>query len=63
MKIDLTSLTLTEQQVITLAAQGLSFDDVADELGMSSRTARNHAQSAGKKLGYKPITLIKLMAA
>ena len=62
MNIDLSKLTNMEEEVIRLAASGLSLDEVAESLSMSPRTARNHAQKAGSKLGYKPLVLIKLMA-
>ena len=63
MNIDLSKLTSMEEQVIRLAASGLSLDEVAESLEMAPQTARNHAQKAGRKLGYKPLVLIKLMAA
>ena len=44
-------LTQREVEVLELVAQGLGTDAIADRLGVSSLTARNHLQNAMAKMG------------
>jgi two-component system, NarL family, response regulator LiaR len=47
----LESLTSRELEVLKLLAQGLENTEIADQLGISSRTAKNHVSSILAKLG------------
>lgn len=42
-----------EVEVIRALAQGMSFPEVAEALGLSPRTARSYAESVRKKLNVK----------
>lgn len=46
-------LTPREKQVMRLAADGLTSQDIADRLGMSSRTVNQHVDNVANKLGTK----------
>jgi DNA-binding NarL/FixJ family response regulator len=48
---ELESLTARELEVLKLLAQGLENTEIADQLGISSRTAKNHVSSILAKLG------------
>ena len=43
-------LTVREQEVLNLVAQGCSSKSIADQLGLSLRTVENHRQNIMKKL-------------
>lgn len=47
------SLTPREQQVIRLSAEGLTSVQIANELGMSARTANQHIDNVADKLGTR----------
>jgi DNA-binding NarL/FixJ family response regulator len=47
------TLTAREREVVTLIAAGLSNDEIADKLYMSSSTAKTHATRAMTKLGAR----------
>ncbi|NUS17837.1 MAG: response regulator transcription factor [Streptomyces sp.] len=49
----LADLTLREQEITVLAAQGKSDDDIAEELVLSVLTVRTHIQRAMTKLGAR----------
>ncbi|MET7987404.1 MULTISPECIES: response regulator transcription factor [unclassified Streptomyces] len=49
----LESLTAREREVVTLAAVGLSNDEIADHLGISVLTAKTHVNRAMVKLGAR----------
>lgn len=46
-------LTPREREVITLSAQGLTSQEIADQLGMSARTVNQHVDNVAAKLGTK----------
>lgn len=47
------ALSRRQQQVAELAAQGLTSTQIAEQLGMSPRTAENHLQQAYRTLGVR----------
>ena len=47
------SLTRRELEVLRLTAQGLTLDEIAERLSISSFTARNHNASVQRKLGAR----------
>jgi LuxR family transcriptional regulator, quorum-sensing system regulator BjaR1 len=47
------TLTPREQQVIRLSAEGLTSAEIANELGMSARTANQHVDNVAAKLGTR----------
>jgi DNA-binding NarL/FixJ family response regulator len=47
------ALTAREREVVTLVAAGLSNDEIADKLYMSSSTAKTHATRAMTKLSVR----------
>ncbi|MFB7337798.1 response regulator [Streptomyces adustus] len=49
----LESLTAREREVVTLAAMGLSNDEIADRLGISVLTAKTHVNRSMVKLGAR----------
>lgn len=50
---DEVSLTTREREVITLAARGLTSEQMASELRMSARTANQHMDNVAEKLGTR----------
>ncbi len=46
-----TPLTSRERDIASLAAQGVSSKDIADQLFLSVRTVNNHLQNVYSKLG------------
>ena len=46
-----TSLTLREREILSLAGKGLSNAEIAESLGLSTFTARNHTEQVLFKLG------------
>lgn len=46
-------LTPREKEVIALSADGLTSNEIADELGMSARTVNQHVDNVARKLGTK----------
>ena len=51
-------LTPAEEQAVEYLAQGLTYAQVADALGISMRTAKYHIVNAGKKIpGDLPLQL------
>ncbi len=46
-------LTPREKQVISLSAEGLTSQDIADQLGLSARTVNQHVDNVAAKLGTK----------
>jgi DNA-binding CsgD family transcriptional regulator len=44
------ALSAREREVLTLAARGLSYKEIARRLGISTRTARNHITNIYGKL-------------
>lgn len=46
-------LTPREKQVISLTAEGLTSQDIADKLGLSARTVNQHVDNVAVKLGTK----------
>ena len=58
-------LTKTEKEVFMLLVKNSTTKEIADELGISEKTVRNHISNAMQKLGVKGraqavIELIKL---
>lgn len=49
-------LTEREAEVLRLTAEGLGTREVADELGLSIHTVRNHLQNSIRKLGVHSVT-------
>ena len=49
----LSTLTEREREIVGLAAEGLSNDEIAQRLGVSSATARTHVSRAMVKLGAR----------
>jgi DNA-binding NarL/FixJ family response regulator len=49
----LSTLTEREREIAGLAAEGLSNDEIAQRLGVSSATARTHVSRAMVKLGAR----------
>ena len=47
----LTGITARQRQVVELIAQGLSNEEVGQELGISARTAKAHSDALRQKLG------------
>lgn len=47
------SLTPREREVITLSAEGLTSQQIAERLGMSPRTANQHVDNVADKLGTR----------
>ena len=47
------SLTPREREVVGLSAQGMTSQEVADELGMSARTVNQHVDNVALKLGTR----------
>jgi DNA-binding NarL/FixJ family response regulator len=56
-------LSARETEVLTLAAAGLSYKEIATQLGISSRTARNHLAHIYSKLGIHDRAQAALHAA
>lgn len=48
-----TVLTAREREVLGLAAEGLTAQEIADRLGMSPRTVTQHVDNAAGKLGTR----------
>ena len=46
-------LTKREKEVFTLLVNGKTTKDIADELGISEKTVRNHISNTMQKLGVK----------
>lgn len=46
-------LTKREKEVFTLLVNGLTTDEIAEELTISEKTVRNHISNAMQKLGVK----------
>jgi LuxR family quorum sensing-dependent transcriptional regulator len=44
-------LTGREREVLSLLADGLGLDEIAERLGIGAETARTHARKAGERLG------------
>jgi DNA-binding CsgD family transcriptional regulator len=44
-------LTGREREVLTLLAQGLQLDEIAQRLGIGSETVRTHVRKATERLG------------
>jgi DNA-binding NarL/FixJ family response regulator len=60
--VDLSSLTAREAEVATVAATGLRSREIADELGLSSRTVDLHLGRIYRKLGIASRTeLVRLL--
>ncbi len=57
------SLTPRQKQVLALLAEGLSNQEIADQLGMSAFTARVHVSAVLKALGVSNRTKAALFAA
>jgi DNA-binding NarL/FixJ family response regulator len=55
-------LTQREREVVTLAAEGLSNDEIADRLYMSGSTAKTHATRAMAKLGARDRAQLVVLA-
>ena len=47
------ALTPREKEVMTLSADGLTSQDIAEQLGMSARTVNQHVDNVSAKLGTK----------
>ena len=47
------SLTPREREVVSLSAQGLTSQEVAEQLGMSARTVNQHVDNVALKLGTR----------
>ena len=56
-------LSVRETEVLTLAASGLTHKEIATQLGISSRTARNHLAHIYDKLGIHDRAQATLHAA
>ncbi len=56
-------LSARETEVLTLAASGLSYKEIATQLDISSRTARNHLAHIYAKLGIHDRAQAALHAA
>ena len=50
-EVDDVHLTGREREVLTLLAQGLQLDDIAERLGIGSETVRTHLRKASERLG------------
>jgi DNA-binding NarL/FixJ family response regulator len=59
---NLNILTERERQVMALVADGLSNDEIADQLVMSPATARTHVSRAMTKLGARDRTQLAVLA-
>ena len=46
-------LTKREKEIFTLLVNNKNTKDIADELGISEKTVRNHISNAMQKLGVK----------
>ncbi len=46
-------LTKREKEIFTLLVKNMNTKDIADELGISEKTVRNHISNAMQKLGVK----------
>ena len=46
-------LTKSEKEVFTLLVAGNSTSEIAEQLGISEKTVRNHVSNAMQKLGVK----------
>jgi DNA-binding NarL/FixJ family response regulator len=54
------TLSPREREVLQLAAEGLTNNEIAEQLSISSRTAEQHRQSMMKKMGFNnPTELIR----
>ncbi len=56
-------LSARETEVLTLAASGLTYKEIATQLGISTRTARNHLAHIYSKLGIHDRAQATLHAA
>lgn len=57
------ALSLREQQIMRLLAEGLTVKEIADKLFVSRKTVENHRSSIMSKLGVKsPLAFIRLAA-
>jgi len=56
-------LSARETEVLTLAASGLTYKEIAMQLGISTRTARNHLAHIYTKLGIHDRAQAALHAA
>lgn len=50
-----TPLTVREQQILSLVAQGLNNKDIGERLGVSAKTADNHRSNLMRKLGVHSV--------
>ncbi len=48
-------LSPREREIVTLVAKGLSSKEIADLLGLSTKTVSNHRLRIGRKLGFQDI--------
>ena len=55
-------LTAREREVIDLVSRGLTGDEVADRLSLSSETVKTHVTSATRKLGARNRTHAVVLA-
>ncbi len=46
-------LTERQQEVLRLAGDGLTYQEIAAELGIKPETAKNHAAAVKRKLGVR----------
>ena len=54
------TLSAREREVLQLAAEGLTNNDIAEKLSISPRTAEQHRQNMMNKMGFKsPTELIR----
>lgn len=51
--MDRIGLTVREKEVLPLMVRGLSYKDIADELGITYRTAQAYVSSIMQKLGVE----------
>jgi LuxR family transcriptional regulator, quorum-sensing system regulator BjaR1 len=49
--VDGVHLTGREREVLSLLAQGLQLEEIAERLGIGTETVRTHVRKAGERLG------------